>query len=250
MIWKFLSKAICCLRWKPPHMQLAISLSFVKLLWPFERSISYSHDQNHVHVSTIRYTPTQGVSKIFPCIHPQIKLHALRDHSLQSSMEKRTRAIWKEWEDRKEKMYTQRRYTTCSQSMSKKKEERKIAQVQRKKKRMREMVHEKESIHHPPKISTHMHILIKVCGCWEQQIGLIFSCLRKKVHYASSSSAMYQCIYVQCGVLLYYKWNLFRALMTCSLFLLFYICQWRIISSINNWNWYMIYGIILRLSHM
>ena len=46
-----------------------------------------------------------------------------------------------------------------------KKEERKIAQVQRKKKRMREMVHEKESIHHPPKISTHMHILIKVCGC-------------------------------------------------------------------------------------
>ena len=29
-------------------------------------------------------------------------------------------------------------------------------------KRKREMVHTKEFIHHPPKISTHLHILIKV----------------------------------------------------------------------------------------
>ena len=31
-----------------------------------------------------------------------------------------------------------------------------------KKKEKREMVHTKEFIHHPPKISTHLHILIKV----------------------------------------------------------------------------------------
>jgi hypothetical protein len=33
------------------HMQLVISLSFVKLLWPFVRYISYSHDQDHVHTA-------------------------------------------------------------------------------------------------------------------------------------------------------------------------------------------------------
>jgi len=31
-------------------MQLVFSLSFVKLLWPFERITSYAHDQDHVHV--------------------------------------------------------------------------------------------------------------------------------------------------------------------------------------------------------
>ena len=35
-----------------PHMQLVISLSFVKLLQPFVRYISYSYDHDHVHVST------------------------------------------------------------------------------------------------------------------------------------------------------------------------------------------------------
>ena len=37
--------------WKAfPHMQLAFSLSFVKLLWPFVRITSYAHDQDHVYV--------------------------------------------------------------------------------------------------------------------------------------------------------------------------------------------------------
>ena len=31
------------------HMQLVFSLSFVKLLRPFERITSYAHDQDHVH---------------------------------------------------------------------------------------------------------------------------------------------------------------------------------------------------------
>jgi len=42
----------------------------------------------------------------------------------------------------------------------KKKRKEKIAPIQ--KERKREMVHTKEFIHHPPKISTHLHILIKV----------------------------------------------------------------------------------------
>ena len=54
-----------------PHMQLAISLSFVKLLWPLVRFISYSHDQDHVHISTTCYASTLEVSNT--SIHPQNK---------------------------------------------------------------------------------------------------------------------------------------------------------------------------------
>ena len=54
-----------------PHMQLAISLSFVKLLWPLVRFISYFHDQDHVHVSTTCYASTLEESK--NSIHPQNK---------------------------------------------------------------------------------------------------------------------------------------------------------------------------------
>ena len=43
----------------------------------------------------------------------------------------------------------------------KKKKKKKIAPYPKRKKN-REMMHTKEFIHHPPKISTHLHILIKV----------------------------------------------------------------------------------------
>ena len=56
-----------------PYMQLAISLSFVKLLWPLVRFISYSYDQDHIHVSTTCYASTLEVSK-HPSIH-KVKLH-------------------------------------------------------------------------------------------------------------------------------------------------------------------------------
>ena len=57
-------------------MQLAISLSFVKLLWPLVRFISYSHDQDHVHISTTCYSSTLEVSNT--SIHPQNKTPCLR----------------------------------------------------------------------------------------------------------------------------------------------------------------------------
>ena len=84
MIWKFLSKAICCFSLQNlPHIQLAISLSFVKLLWPLVRFISYSHDQDHVHVSTTCYASTLEVSK-HPSIH-KIQLHVyVWYHSLKN----------------------------------------------------------------------------------------------------------------------------------------------------------------------
>ena len=55
---------------------------------------------------------------------------------------------------KREKMHTQRRYATCLQDMSKKKEKKKyinIAYVQEKNTR-REIDHAKEFIHYPPKI--------------------------------------------------------------------------------------------------
>ena len=81
----------------------------------------------------------------------------------------------------KENMHAQRRYATCF-GMSKKKRikdayPKKVCHMLRHikkkrrrkekiapypKERKREMVHTKEFIHHPPKISTHLHILIKV----------------------------------------------------------------------------------------
>ena len=81
---KFLSKAICCFSLQNlPHMQLAISLSFTKLLWPLVRFISYSHDQDHVHVFTTCYDSTLEVSKI-SSIH-KIKLP---DHVWHHSLSK------------------------------------------------------------------------------------------------------------------------------------------------------------------
>ena len=66
-------------------------------------------------------------------------------------------------------MHTQRRYATCPQGMSKKKEEEEKKNSPHPKEiKEREMVHEKEFLHHQPKkkkniyITTHLHILIKV----------------------------------------------------------------------------------------
>ena len=54
-----------------PHMQLAISLSIVKLLWPLVRFISYSYDQNHIHMLCF-YTRSKQTF-----IHPQNKTPCL-----------------------------------------------------------------------------------------------------------------------------------------------------------------------------
>ena len=75
MIWNSYPKPYVDLIANHPHMQLAISLSFVKLLWPLVGFISYSHDQDYVHVLTICYASTQGAST--PLIHPQNKTPCL-----------------------------------------------------------------------------------------------------------------------------------------------------------------------------
>ena len=50
----------------------------------------------------------------------------------------------------------------CNMLRHVKKQKEKITPYPKRKKKKREMVHTKEFIHHPPKISTHLHILIKV----------------------------------------------------------------------------------------
>ena len=75
MVWNSYPKPYVDLIVNYPHMQLAISLSFVKLLWPSVRFISYSHDQDHVHIHTICYASTLGAST--PLIHPQNKTPCL-----------------------------------------------------------------------------------------------------------------------------------------------------------------------------
>ena len=132
-------------------MQLAISLSFVKLLWPLVRFISYSHDQDHVHISTTCYASTLEESK--NSIHPQNKTPCpcMTLLSLKNMLR-----IWG-YAERKIKRCIPKEGMPHALACQKKREE--IAPIQKKE---REMVHTKEFIHHPPKISTHLHILIKV----------------------------------------------------------------------------------------
>ena len=120
-------------------MQLLFSLSLVKLLWPFERIISYAHDQDHVHVHSQTILLHLEDSKYTP-IHPQIKLHIVPWLFLSKVIIIMYRAIQKEIKDaypkkichirtrhvkkKKEKIHTQRRYATCLQGMTKRKKER------------------------------------------------------------------------------------------------------------------------------
>ena len=58
------------------HMQFFFSLSFVKLLWPFVRITSYTHDQDHVHIHShaillhledSKYSPHPSTNKTPRC---------------------------------------------------------------------------------------------------------------------------------------------------------------------------------------
>ena len=93
------------------HMQLVISLSFVKLLWPLVRFISYSHDQDHVYVSTTCYASTLEVSKNSSIYKIKLQVHVW--HLSQKYV--KDMGLCK----KKIKMHTQRRYATCL-GMSKK----------------------------------------------------------------------------------------------------------------------------------
>ena len=102
-------------------------------------------------------------------------------------------------------MHIQRRYATClGMSKKKRREENKrsipkegmphASACQKKKKeiapiqkRERKMVHTKEFIHHPPKISTHLHILIKVYDLFLLQIrSLTQQNMRSRYAFKSS----------------------------------------------------------------
>ena len=171
MIWNSYPKPYVVFIANLPHMQLAISLSFVKLLWPLVRFISYSHDQDHVHVHTICYASTRGAST--PLIHPQNKTPCLCMTPISENCIKDMGLCKKKKKDaypkkvchmprhdkKKKKIKEAYPKKVCHMLRHVKKKWEEIAPIQKKE---REMVHTKESIHHPPKISTHLHILIKV----------------------------------------------------------------------------------------
>ena len=135
-------------------MQLVISLSFVKLLWPFERCISYSHDQDHVHSTYFTNFYTGSCARLF---HPFHKIKTPCYSWLFSPNCKDMGCSKKNLDTWRSKVFKRERkeiWTHEGPMFFK----RKIAHVQRNK---REIALERSSytIH---KNSTHLHILIKV----------------------------------------------------------------------------------------
>ena len=158
------------------HMQLVISLSFVKLLRSFVRYILYSHDQDHIHstyicqllhrklrknISSIQtYHPTNKT----PCYSwlPSPSYHFKKEDMGYAKRNKRhaQERMMKKNDGRMKVQLFKRKLDTWRSKYSKKKEKKEeIAHVQRK---WREVVHERSSYTIHTKIFTHMHILIKV----------------------------------------------------------------------------------------
>ena len=135
-------------------MQLVFSLSFVKLLWPFVRITSYAHDQDHVHVHSHAILLHLEDSKYIP--HPSTNKtpRCAMFISLQS-YHHNVWAIQKEIKDAYPKKVCHMP-TRHVKKKERKREKKKIAPIQRKRKRnKREMIHTKKFIHHPPKIYYH-----------------------------------------------------------------------------------------------
>ena len=126
--------------WKVfPHMQLVFSLSFVKLLWPFERITSYAHDQDHVHVHShaillhledSKYIPHPSTNKTPRCamfISLQSYHHnvwAIQKEIKDAYPKKVCHMPTRHVKKKREKMHTQRRYATHPQGVSKRERER------------------------------------------------------------------------------------------------------------------------------
>jgi len=165
----------------PLHMQLVISLSFVKLLWPFVRYISYSHDQDHVHSTYILPTFALEVARehfthpsifipinktpfyswlLSPSYHFKMKDmgYAKRNkcHAQESMMKKRVLDTWRS------KVYIKKRKRVGHMKVQVFKKEIEKDSPCPKKERERDIVRERSPHTIHTKIFTHMHILIKV----------------------------------------------------------------------------------------
>ena len=157
-------------------MQLVFSLSFVKLLWPFVRITSYAHDQDHVHVHShaillhledSKYIPHQSTNKTPRCamfISLQSYHHnvwaiqkEIKDAYPKKVCHMPTRHVKKKRKD----AYPKKVCHTPTRCVNKKREREKENIAHTKNiTREREFIKE-VLIHHPPKLSTHLHILIK-----------------------------------------------------------------------------------------
>ena len=150
-------------------MQLVFSLSFVKLLGPLVRFISYSHDQDHVHVHHHMlhfYTGSQQhIHSYFhqirtPCHHMTSLSHKVRQR-IWGYAKRNTRCILKKGMPHAlacSKIKDAYPKKVCHMPTSHVKK--KIAPIQRKKKKQERWFIQRSSsiIHHPPK-NTHIYTL-------------------------------------------------------------------------------------------
>ena len=136
------------------HMQLVSSWSFIKLLWPFERITSYAHDQDHVHIqSHAILLHLEGSKYIF---HPSTNKTPC--YTITISLQSCYQNVWAI--QKRNKRCIPREGMPHAHKACQKKREENIVHTKNIT-REREFIW-RSFIHHPPKISTHLHILIKV----------------------------------------------------------------------------------------
>ena len=184
MIWNSHPKPYDLQVWKAfTHMQLVFSLSFVKLLWPSGRIISYAHDQDHVHVHSQTILLHLEDSKY---IHPSTNKAPC--YTMSTSLQSYHHNVWniqKEIKDAYPKKICHMPTRHVKKNKKKKKKEKrcipkegvphthKVCQKKEREKKRKyspyqkkhykgKRIHIKEfsSIMHQ-KISTHLHILIE-----------------------------------------------------------------------------------------
>jgi len=145
--------------------QIVVTLSEIHFILPWSRS------RTRFHHMLCFYTRSKQIS-----IHPQNKTpspcmtHLSQKYIKDMGLWENKRCIPKEGmphasacQKKEKKDAYPKKVCHMLRHVKKKKKKRKekIAPYPKRKKK-REMVHTKEFIHHPPKISTHLHILIKI----------------------------------------------------------------------------------------
>ena len=142
-------------KFEKPFMQLVFSLSFVKLLWPFERITSYTHDQDHVHVHSYAILLHLKDSKY---IHPPTNKTPCCTMSI--SLQSYCYNVWAIQKEEIKDAYPKKVCHMPTRHVKKKrKEKRKIVHIHGKKWRE---IRSYKGVHPPKKIPTHLHILIRL----------------------------------------------------------------------------------------
>ena len=154
---KFLSKAIYCPKFKTFYICNLLSLwALSNCCDPFERCISYSHDQDHVHSTYFANFYTRSCARLFHPFHSKkYKLHLIHGYSLQVERIWASKKILDTWRSNAFKIERKEIWTHEGPMCFKKK----VSPCTKENKR--EVAHERSS-YIIYKFHTHLHILIKV----------------------------------------------------------------------------------------